>query len=538
MKQSITPSSVGVTNVQALADIVIGEATALKQTFDKTGLDEKTYINDVLIAELNGDNGSKKIGHDSANLTSDNVADALEELLVEAQQAQAGTIMDGAIPDVKLSNAVGQIKDRFANLRIVNVRDFGAVGDGVADDTTAIQDTIDYCSANSGVPAMPNGNYLVTSTLVLNVNCRSLIGENMLTTTITYQGAVGTYAIKTDYVDTEGVLSGGFTYGLLQGFNLVCPNTKDRGGLDFKRFRYGLIDRVIVQYASMGMDFDDSWGTKIKNSKLFFNNTGADFGSDANNIIFDNTEFNSNAIGAKLSGSGVGFTNGCTFELNTLCIEVGNLYHGYCKDSYFDNNDRIADWGTNGESLKLDFISCYYTSLAIDDFWHMETNSLNATKLSVIDCEFNTPTINVALVNHVTGSIGLNWIRNTFKAGSPSITNTTRYDRIKTDGAITHTLTLINSWTAVHADLTPKLTIDSEGYVNISGAIIGGAAAAFCNSIPTYLQPLQYTKFPACAGATTALGNYAEIEVRTTGEIRQYGGNSSTVWLSGRWKRG
>lgn len=101
-KQSITASTVAVTNIQSLPDVVVGDATNLKATFDKTGLDEKTYINTVLIPELNGDDGSKKIGHDSANLGSDNVADALEEVRLIAVQAQAGDILPNSITNTEL----------------------------------------------------------------------------------------------------------------------------------------------------------------------------------------------------------------------------------------------------------------------------------------------------------------------------------------------------------------------------------------------------------------------------------------------------
>lgn len=101
-KQAISTSTVGVTNIQSLPDIVIGDASNLKATFDKTGLDEKTYINTVLIPELNGNDGSKKIGHNSPNLGSDNVADGLEEVRLIAVQAQAGDILPNSITNTEL----------------------------------------------------------------------------------------------------------------------------------------------------------------------------------------------------------------------------------------------------------------------------------------------------------------------------------------------------------------------------------------------------------------------------------------------------
>ena len=51
------------------------------------------------------------------------------------------------------------LKDRFAD--VVNVKDFGAKGDGVTDDTAAIQAAFDSSSSIF----FPDGSYLVSSTL-------------------------------------------------------------------------------------------------------------------------------------------------------------------------------------------------------------------------------------------------------------------------------------------------------------------------------------------------------------------------------------
>jgi len=42
----------------------------------------------------------------------------------------------------------------------VNVKDFGAIGDGICDDTLAIQKAIDYCSEIKGRVIFPPGIYL------------------------------------------------------------------------------------------------------------------------------------------------------------------------------------------------------------------------------------------------------------------------------------------------------------------------------------------------------------------------------------------
>jgi hypothetical protein len=52
----------------------------------------------------------------------------------------------------------------------VNIKDFGAVGDGVADDTAAIQTAIDYAAANARPVFFASGTYKTTSTLTCDLS--------------------------------------------------------------------------------------------------------------------------------------------------------------------------------------------------------------------------------------------------------------------------------------------------------------------------------------------------------------------------------
>ena len=63
-----------------------------------------------------------------------------------------------------------------------NVRAFGAVGDGVHDDTAAIQAAIDAASAGlGGVVYLPPGGYRTSAPLTLPTDSISLVGAGVET---------------------------------------------------------------------------------------------------------------------------------------------------------------------------------------------------------------------------------------------------------------------------------------------------------------------------------------------------------------------
>lgn len=66
------------------------------------------------------------------------------------------------------------ISDGFGDY--VSVKDFGAIGNGTTDDTTAVQNAINSLSTNGGALYFPIGRYRLTSTITLKPNV-SIIGE-------------------------------------------------------------------------------------------------------------------------------------------------------------------------------------------------------------------------------------------------------------------------------------------------------------------------------------------------------------------------
>lgn len=53
---------------------------------------------------------------------------------------------------------------------IFNVREFGAKGDGVTDDTPAVLQAIGKCMVDGGVLYIPSGEYVIRSSLIFKSN--------------------------------------------------------------------------------------------------------------------------------------------------------------------------------------------------------------------------------------------------------------------------------------------------------------------------------------------------------------------------------
>ena len=88
------------------------------------------------------------------------------------RQLEKNGKLSGIVTDAVL-NSVNALENKTAN--IINVREFGALGNGVNDDTEKIQAAIDYANAHGRAVYVPNGEYFISAPVVLN-GC-SMYGE-------------------------------------------------------------------------------------------------------------------------------------------------------------------------------------------------------------------------------------------------------------------------------------------------------------------------------------------------------------------------
>jgi len=200
---------------------------------------------------------------------------------------------------------------------VVNVFDFGAVGDGVADDTVALQNAMNQVGKTV---FLPKGTYKTTATLT--PRCAQIIGESALDSIIEPSSAV----TKVMSIHYGGVNDPYPTY--LQGFKIEGANTTNATGLYF-----GDVDVCAVTVDTMYVEnFTGTSGVGIRvgqmlksefrrivaygcyNNLLVLDPAGYSFPTT---IHFDSCVFaNGTNRGAEITtGWNLKFTN-CIFESN------------------------------------------------------------------------------------------------------------------------------------------------------------------------------------------------------------------------------
>src|SRR5699024_10469612 len=115
------------------------------------------------------------------NQSNVDVQNQLDKIIVESGTSDAEVVQSRlAYNGEEFTTLKNRLDKRDENLltRTINAIDFGIVGDGVTDDTATIQSALDYAKDNGGELFLPEGTYLISSTLYLNgVTLRGNIGN-------------------------------------------------------------------------------------------------------------------------------------------------------------------------------------------------------------------------------------------------------------------------------------------------------------------------------------------------------------------------
>jgi len=259
----------------------------------------------------------------------------------------------------------------------VSVKDFGAVGDGVTDDTTAIQDAIDAFSATGATIFLPAGTYKVTSTLNIQSSYISLVGDGRGTTIIESASAIN------DVIYLQGLSSPGIYNNTLRDFDIRFSVTTTAGNaISMYRANQIIVERVNIDAA--WNCFNIKTTNNVILTEIIGSNVRGDYGcywhslSDGTErsdvLTMANTVFNNNSNG----GDGI-VLDGFVQTLRLVCVGILNANYGFQvkntvpNPSYFPGFIECFDLeidGTNNTAIQIEggrgfsFCGCNVFNLA------------------------------------------------------------------------------------------------------------------------------------------------------------------------------
>jgi len=296
----------------------------------------------------------------------------------------------------------------------INVKDYGATGDGVTNDSAAIQSAINYAEANGGnLIWFPAGTYFIGTTglLVKYIN-------------ISLWGAGGASVIKTSAAITVPAL----TYGdgstvprpgesMIHGISIDGNNSSNVNahGIKFWCSLTTISNCFIKNCGGYGMYFFQSWSTWVQNNHVFGCNEGSIYiGQECNAFTCVANEFNwSNKHGIVLNGGhGIRLLNNQVEECQGYGLYVlGNglsaIRNVLYQENYHERNGKNALYphelyaDRSGAEISNLFVSNNYMTndLGGRQLFIANTNSSTVQFNTLVGVTFNPGFLGTASIN-------------------------------------------------------------------------------------------------------------------------------------------
>ena len=481
-----------------------------------------------------------------------------------------------------LSGAITQRNALFSLRDVVSVKDFGAIGDGIADDTIAINKAI----ANTSVLYFPEGVYLCSGIALVNTSNKYLFGNGEIKST-TNQGALIGISSSSDIVIEGLTLTGKVSGTIDRGINIA-----NSYGITIKNCTVRNFNEVGIKYGDVHV-YSKTHPITISNNDIVYCGTGilcngeyATIQSNrirlcgtiwsANSTSIDNFGGNSAVIGDD-SGWGIkGSLGNCRVENNHIQENFygllldgllgGNPDHSHITGNQINHNQAYGMMISNNGNCEQ-IIGNEILSTVGPGVWPPISGSIsfimaNCHNISVIGNTIDGGSSNITRLDNVINSkfignnfyIGANvteatqcqnntWISNDFMGNSVGvIRNPATINRTFFANTLSNTsnetvpvgVTFASSWqdydSAVYFPM--QYWRDAEGYLNVRGVIkstnTGDAGGIIC-TLPAGFRPSR-----AIDVVVKDSSGIVSMRLYSTGGIQMLGGGTTKIDINFR----
>lgn len=219
-----------------------------------------------------------------------------------------------------------------------NVKSFGAVGDGITDDTEAINDAFASLSTTGGTVYFPAGTYLVSDSLSLAKAGTSVVGAGRGVTTINF-----TASSKSIFQGLDDAVQ--YNHCGFEGINLNTTSSYTNvQGFDFSRLSYSWVRDCSATLRGSGSNgiwvagaddghgpyycrvdnFYFSGGAQATNARIRFSRTGEPFNRTANSWLITGGRGSSCGIDIDLQGNQHVVIGGRGETISVAGVNCGN----------------------------------------------------------------------------------------------------------------------------------------------------------------------------------------------------------------------
>jgi hypothetical protein len=293
------------------------------------------------------------------------------------KQAGAGTVARSA-----------QDKMRDA----ISVKDFGAVGDGVADDTAAIQATIDVVAPTGGQIVLPPGVYKISSPL--NISSQNVFVQG--------SGRRATKIVQS--VVSQKAFNVTAPYFAISSLSIEYASQGTSGGaaISLSGAFYSAVDDIYIYRAYIGVDFingsNSNQLTRIVCEDCTY--VGISILNSVNVIASTFQILNSNTTLCSLGCirmygpcEGNNFFNGHTYQGAFSLTTDGPSYTMGNRPSYNKFHGIYLDASAGGalidKTVELDFIDCWFSTRPGSGASLVQVDGIRFTGGGALNCDQN-----------------------------------------------------------------------------------------------------------------------------------------------------